>query len=122
MHQMLSANCLGEILEKEKTYRFIALDKLEKLDEKIIVSELPFCLRVVLESNLRRCKNEQELRAVINLFAHWQQSSKQGLSMSIYATRVLLQDYTGIPVLVDLCALRQVAIDKDLDPEQILID
>jgi aconitate hydratase len=119
MHQMLSANCLGEILEKEKTYRFIALDKLEKLDEKIIVSELPFCLRVVLESNLRRCKNEQELRAVINLFAHWQQSSKQGLSMSIYATRVLLQDYTGIPVLVDLCALRQVAIDKDLDPEQI---
>ena len=119
MHQMLSENFLGEITSKEKTYRFIALEKLEKLDAKIIISELPFCLRVVLESNLRRCKNDQELKSVINLFSNWQQSSKRGLSIRIYATRVLLQDYTGIPVLVDLCALRQVAINKNLDPEQI---
>jgi len=44
MHQMLSENFLGEITSKEKTYRFIALEKLEKLDAKIIISELPFCL------------------------------------------------------------------------------
>lgn len=119
MHPMLSENFLGEILEKKKTYHFIVLEKLEKLNSRIIISELPFCLRVVLESNLRRCKNDQDLKSIINLFANWQQSSKKGLSISIYATRVLLQDYTGIPVLVDLCALRQAAVNKGLDPEHI---
>lgn len=119
MHQVSSENFLVGILGEVNACRFIDLQKLMKLDAKMDISQLPFCLRVVLESNLRHCKNEQELRSIVDLFINWQESSKKGSSINIYASRVLMQDYTGIPVLVDLCALRQAAINKGINPEQI---
>ena len=119
MHPMLSENFLVGILDEVNTNRLIGLRKLEKLNAKMNISQLPFCLRVVLESNLRHCKNEQELRSIVDLFVNWQEASKNSSSINIYATRVLMQDYTGIPVLVDLCALRQAAINKGINPEQI---
>lgn len=103
----------------KKIYRFINLNDLDKIQAKINIAELPFCLRIVLESNLRHCKSDQEILSVLDVFADWQKSSKKRLSIKIFATRVLLQDYTGIPVLVDLCALRQVAINKGIDSELI---
>jgi aconitate hydratase len=119
MHPMLSENFLVGITGEVNKNRLIALEKLGGLNAKMDIFQLPFCLRVVLESNLRHCKSEQELRSTIDLFANWQEASKQSSSINIYATRVLMQDYTGIPVLVDLCALRQAAINKGVDPEQI---
>lgn len=119
MYPMISENFLVDILDEVNANRLIDLKKLEKLNAKMNISQLPFCLRVVLESNLRHCKNEQELRSMIDLFFNWQESSKNSSSINIYATRVLMQDYTGIPVLVDLCALRQAAINKGFNPEQI---
>ena len=119
MYSAFDENFFVSILSELNPYRFIALDKLGKFNSKIDIAQLPFCLRVVFESNLRHCKNEQELRSIIDLFVNWQESSKKGSSISIYATRVLMQDYTGIPVLVDLCALRQAAINKGINPELI---
>ncbi|WP_215391494.1 aconitate hydratase AcnA [Polynucleobacter sp. VK25] len=116
---MLSENFLVGITGEVNKNRLIALEKLGGLNAKMDISQLPFCLRVVLESNLRHCKSEQELRSTIDLFANWQEASKQSSSINIYATRVLMQDYTGIPVLVDLCALRQAAINKGVDPETV---
>ena len=102
-----------------KEYRFISLARLNRFNPELNVTSLPYCLRIILESNLRHCQNDLEVVKVLNLFSDWQESAKHGESISIYPTRVLLQDYTGIPVLVDLCSLRQVAIDKGLDPDQI---
>jgi len=119
MHSMLREDLFVDILAEINLNQFISLAKLNKLNAKMDIAQLPFCLRVVLESNLRHCKNEQELKSIINLFVNWQEVSKLGSSINIYATRVLMQDYTGIPVLVDLCALRQAAIDKGINPEQI---
>lgn len=119
MHQMLSENSLLDILGEVNTKQLIALDKLGKLNANMDISQLPFCLRVVLESNLRHSKSEQELKSIVDLFVNWQEASKKGSPINIYATRVLMQDYTGIPVLVDLCALRQAAINKGINPEQI---
>lgn len=114
-----SENFLAGILGEVNTNQLIVLEKLEKLNANIDISQLPFCLRVVLESNLRHCKSEQELKSIVDLFVHWQDASKKGSPINIYATRVLMQDYTGIPVLVDLCALRQAAINKGINPEEI---
>lgn len=119
MHSVFGKDFLGHISGQINNYRFINLRQLEKVEPQISITDMPFSLRVVLESNLRHCKNEEELKEVLNLFTHWQESTKKHLSINIYATRVLLQDYTGIPVLVDLCALRQAAINKGLKPELI---
>ncbi len=102
-----------------KEYRFVSLSRLKQVNSNLDVARLPYCLRIILESNLRHCKNDREVTRLLNLFSNWQESAKSGETIRIYATRVLLQDYTGIPVLVDLCSLRQVAINKGLDPEQI---
>lgn len=119
MHPMPSDNFFLNILSEVNSHQFIALDKLGILNAKMDIAQLPFCLRVILESNLRHCKSEQELRSTIDLFYNWQEASGKGSSINIYATRVLMQDYTGIPVLVDLCALRQAAINKGINPEKI---
>jgi len=92
MHPMRSENFLDGILGEVNENRLIALGKLEKLDAKMDISQLPFCLRVVLESNLRHCKSEQELISTVDLFFNWQEASKKGSSINIYATRVLMQD------------------------------
>jgi aconitate hydratase len=119
VHQVSSENFFDGILAEVNTNQLIILEKLEKLNANMDISQLPFCLRVVLESNLRHCKSEQELKSIVDLFVHWQEASKKGSPINIYATRVLMQDYTGIPVLVDLCALRQAAINKGINPEEI---
>lgn len=119
MNPSLDAEFWDYFSHNSKEYRFISLLKLNEINSKINVLTLPYCLRIILESNLRHCKNDVEVAKVLNIFSQWQESANHGETISIYPTRVLLQDYTGIPVLVDLCSLRQVAINKGLDPDQV---
>ena len=112
MNPSLSTNFWDHFSCNLKEYRFISLARLNRFNPELNVTSLPYCLRIILESNLRHCQNDLEVFKVLNLFSDWQESAKRGESISIYPTRVLLQDYTGIPVLVDLCSLRQVAIEE----------
>mgnify|MGYP007026953145 CR=1 FL=1 len=63
---MLSENSLVNILGEVNAKQLIALDKLGKLNANMDISQLPFCLRVVLESNLRHSKSEQELKSTVD--------------------------------------------------------
>lgn len=83
------------------------------------VNALPFSLRVVLESNLRRAQSPEKFKEVLTLFEAWSVGKDITHDIYIYPTRILLQDYTGIPVLVDLCSLRQSALERGLDPETV---
>ena len=96
-------------------YHYIDFERLTQLFSQFHFHRLPFSLRVLLEGNLKRCEGLEAQKAVIQIFQDWFDPSKPNANVAVFATRVLLQDYTGIPVLVDLCALRQVAVDAGLD-------
>ncbi len=97
-------------------HRFLDLPALAP---QVPLATLPFSLRVLLESNLRHAPGAAAAQAVLRQFADWQASAARGDNVFIHPSRVLLQDYTGIPVLVDLCALRQAAVDQGLDPSTV---
>ena len=102
--------------EHENTeYHYIDFEKLARLFAGFQYQTLPFSLRVLLESNLRKSTHLDQQRAWLEKFSNPSQVS----NVDVYATRLLLQDYTGIPVLVDLCALRQVAVEAGLREETV---
>ncbi|MES2186711.1 MAG: aconitate hydratase AcnA [Pseudomonadota bacterium] len=100
-------------------YTFVDIAALERAHPCAPVAALPFCLRVLLESNLRRAADDGAAHAVLRQFSAWQDTAARAENVAIHPTRVLLQDYTGIPVLVDLCSLRQAAVDQGLDPDTV---
>jgi len=94
-------------------YHHVDFDYIAQTFPAFDIKRLPFSLRVLLESNLRRSASVEQQRQLIQTFNEW--GDLPSGNVNVYATRLLLQDYTGIPVLVDLCALRQVAVDAGLD-------
>lgn len=80
-------------------------------ENKINIDSLPFSIRILLESVLRQCDGEKIFEQdVINL-AGWKPVSKQRESIPFRPARVVMQDFTGVPAMVDLAAMRS-ALDK----------
>ena len=83
------------------------------------VGRLPVSLRIVLESVLRHCGgahvNEEHLLALAN----WQPQGKRESEIPFVVSRVVLQDFTGVPLLADLAAMRDAAAAKQQPPEVI---
>src|SRR5690606_1889778 len=70
------------------------------------VSRLPFSLRILLENLLRREDDAFVSRADIEALASWTPGRKSDKEISFMPARVLLQDFTGVPCVVDLAAMR----------------
>ena len=87
------------------TYRFYSLPQLEKNGVGPI-SRLPHSLRVVLESVLRNYDGEKITEDDVRELANWQPNGKRVEEIPFVVARVLLQDFTGVPLLVDLAAMR----------------
>ena len=68
-------------------------------------SRLPHSIRVVLESVLRNCDGEK-ITADVRELANWKANGKRTEEIPFVVARVLLQDFTGVPLLVDLAAMR----------------
>jgi aconitate hydratase len=84
---------------------FYSLPQLEKNGVGPI-SRLPHSLRVVLESVLRHCDGEKITEDDVRALANWQPNGKRTEEIPFVVARVLLQDFTGVPLLVDLAAMR----------------
>ncbi|MBF0279711.1 MAG: aconitate hydratase AcnA [SAR324 cluster bacterium] len=93
------------------------LDQLEK-DGVGPVSKLPFSIKILLEQALRNLDNFQVNEKDINALANWN-GSKQEEEIPFKPTRVLLQDFTGVPAVVDLAALRSAMVEMGGDPSVI---
>ena len=95
--------------------------RLKALEEAGLVnlSLLPFSIRVMLESVLRQC-NEEEItqKDVINL-AGWTPKVAQRPSLPYRPARVVMQDFTGVPAVVDLAAMRSAIARLGGDPQKI---
>src|SRR5215211_329277 len=109
--------------------RFYSLPQLEK-NGVGPVSRLPHSIRVVLESVLRNCDGEKITEDDVRDLANWQATGKRVEEIPFIVARVLLQDFTGVPLLVDLAAMRSAVarlaknpgIIEPLVPVDLVID
>ncbi len=83
------------------------------------VARLPVCMRVVLESVLRNCDDQKVTAQHVAELANWQPNAPRTNEIPFVVSRVVLQDFTGVPLLVDLAAMRSVAVKLGKDPKCI---
>ncbi len=83
------------------------------------LERLPFCLRILLEALLRNVDGKIITEDDLKKLAYWQPSSKKREEVAFLPGRVLLQDFTGVPAIVDLAALRSSMARRQRDPQRI---
>ncbi len=95
---------------------YFALQALD--DAGISTKHLPYSMRVLLEGALRNCDGflirEEDVKAI----AGWQANGERG-EIPFRPSRVILQDFTGVPAVVDLAALRDAMVQMGGDPEKV---
>ena len=95
---------------------YFALQALD--DSGISTAHLPYSMRVLLEGALRNCDGflirEEDVKAI----AGWEANSERG-EIPFRPSRVILQDFTGVPAVVDLAALRDAMVDMGGNPEKV---
>jgi aconitate hydratase len=101
-----------------ESYDIFRLDQLEKAGFKN-VSRLPVSLKVLLENLLRQEDNHHVNKADIEALANWNAKVKSGKEIAFMPARVLMQDLTGVPAVVDLAAMREAMKRLGGDPKKI---
>src|SRR6266513_4264941 len=83
------------------------------------IERLPVSIRIVLESVLRNCDDKKVTQAHVRQLAGWQPNAKRTDEIPFVLSRIVLQDFTGVPLLCDLAAMRGVAHKMGKDPKMI---
>jgi aconitate hydratase len=83
------------------------------------ISKLPFCIKVLVENLLRKLDGEIVTEQDLLRVARWQKRYATPVEIPFHPARVLLQDYTGIPAVVDLAAMRDAMLLMGGDPARI---
>lgn len=83
------------------------------------LSRLPVSIRVVLESVLRNCDGQRVTEAHVRELANWQPNAERTDEIPFVVGRIVLQDFTGVPLLVDLAAMRSAVERMDGNPSVI---
>ncbi len=83
------------------------------------VARLPVSLRIVLESVLRNCDGKRVTAEHIAELANWRPNAERTAEIPFVVSRVVLQDFTGVPLLADLAAMRSVALKLGKNPKLI---
>ncbi len=93
--------------------------RLDALQSKYDVARLPFSLKILLE-NLLRNEDGESIRAQdIEALATWNAKEEPSQEIAFTPARVVMQDFTGVPAVVDLAAMRDAMADMGGDPEKI---
>ncbi len=100
------------------TGQFYSLPALEKAGVGR-VSRLPVSIRIVLESVLRNCDGKKVAAEHVAQLANWKPTAARSDEIPFVVARVVLQDFTGVPLLADLAAMRNVAADMGKNPKAI---
>ncbi len=118
---MSGSNPFGAEFSLKTTAGEVTIHRLQKLTELGLgdVSRLPFSIRVLLESALRNCDeyivSSQDVKNILN----WQPNQAEPVEIPFMPGRVVLQDFTGVPAVVDLAALRAAMVRMGGDPKKI---
>ena len=113
-----SYNSLSDIKINDKNYKYFSLSKAEN-NGLSGISKLPKSLKVLLE-NLLRYEDDLSVNKIqIEAIKNWLKEKKSTTEIAYRPARVLLQDYTGIPAVADLAAMREAVKEKNKDPNNI---
>jgi aconitate hydratase len=83
------------------------------------ISRLPVSIRIVLESVLRNCDGKKVTEEHVKQLANWGANAARTDEIPFVVARVVLQDFTGVPLLADLAAMRNVASKMGMNPKNI---
>lgn len=115
-----SLKTLSTLEVNGKTYHYHSLPKAaEKLSGIGDVDKLPTSMKVLLENLLRNEDGDTVVPDDIEAVAHWLKERKSDREIQYRPARVLMQDFTGVPAIVDLAAMRDAVAKAGEDPEQI---
>ncbi|WP_420339423.1 aconitate hydratase AcnA [Roseibium sp.] len=113
-----SFNCKKTLTAGGKTYTYFSIPEAEKNGLEG-VSKLPFSLKVVLENLLRFEDGRTVTKDDILACAEWLKTRTSTHEISYRPARVLMQDFTGVPAVVDLAAMRDAAVKLGGDPQKV---
>ncbi|MGA8261640.1 MAG: aconitate hydratase AcnA [Arenicellales bacterium] len=100
----------------DRSYEIHALDA---LSGRFDLAKLPFSLKILLENLLRHEDGENVKREDIEALAGWDPKAEPNREIAFTPARVLLQDFTGVPAVVDLATMREAMGDLGADPDLI---
>ena len=112
-----SFNSRSTLKVGKKEYEIYRLDALDK--QGISTTHLPFSLRILLENLLRTEDGRNVTKEEVRALANWNSKSKPEKEIAFTPSRVLLQDFTGVPCVVDLAAMRDAMQQLGGDPTLI---
>jgi aconitate hydratase len=118
MDSLDSFKCLRPLKVGSKTYAYFSLPAAEKNGLKGI-SRLPFSLKVLLENLLRNEDGRSVTKEDIQAVAQWLKNKASDREIAFHPARVLMQDFTGVPAVVDLAAMRDAMEHLGGDPKKI---
>jgi aconitate hydratase len=118
MASLDSFKCLRPLKVGSKTYAYYSLPAAEKNGLKGI-SRLPFSLKVLLENLLRNEDGRSVSKDDIQSVAQWLKTKTSERELAFRPARVLMQDFTGVPAVVDLAAMRDAMKMLGGDPKKI---
>jgi len=113
-----SFNSLADLTVDKRIYKIFSLKKAEKSGLEGI-SRLPKSLKVLLENLLRFQDNQTIKEDQIQAFKKWLNNKSSKTEIAFKPARVLMQDYTGIPAVADLAAMRDAVMSKKKNPNKI---
>ncbi|MBT3971280.1 MAG: aconitate hydratase AcnA [Euryarchaeota archaeon] len=118
---MASANPFNAISEftlpDNSTAKYADISALQK-DGLCNISELPYSIRILLEAALRKCDGFLISENDVKNIAAWKPNAERG-EIPFTPSRVILQDFTGVPAVVDLAALRDAMVNLGGDPSKV---
>src|SRR5207253_9880695 len=118
MTSLDSFRCCKLLKVGTKTYAFYSLAAAEKNGLKGI-SRLPFSMKVLLENLLRNEDGRSVTKEDLQSVAQWLKTKTSEREIAFRPTRVLMQDFTGVPAVADLAAMRDAVKMLGGDPQKI---
>lgn len=110
-------NTLNSLRKLQNDKYYYSLPALE--EQGIHIQRLPISIRIMLESLLRNCDGKRIKEEDIHRLAKWNAKKPGDDEVPFVVARVILQDFTGVPLLVDLGAMRDAVAEKGFNPQSI---
>ncbi len=96
----------SEISINNKSFRVFNIKKYQ-------IEHLPYSLRVLMENYLRNESNNESYEDIVNKFTSWNGKTDSNTELTFYPSRVIMQDFTGVPAVVDLASMRDAMTSLD---------
>src|SRR5689334_19627953 len=115
----MSDNSFDARSDLEVGGRSYEIYRLDALQQKFDVARLPFSLKVLLENLLRNEDGTGIRKEDVEALASWDHTAEPSKEIAFTPARVVMQDFTGVPAVVDLAAMRDAMADLGGDPNKI---